>query len=263
MLSLIKILLQLKNSYKPSWLDLIPRGRYGGVFVFADCFIFLLLLRVSEIIEEQSLITGLVITSLFAVILGYFILSASDELDKKKQELKQLKSEQRKLNINNAEREAYVTRVENELASLRSRGRRTSDNFESLLEENRQLKKKHDSVKKEYKKATKELEDLKEQKIILQEPDADTTALLLENKQLKENIANLNNELTKKHFADVRPSWSEYIPYADGDNIEDVKISYRALAKANHPDKDGKEERMKRLNQAWEEAQKWFQERKR
>ncbi len=263
MLSLIKILLQLKNSYKPSWLDLIPRGRYGGAFVFADCLMFLLLFRVTDIINDASLVTGIVVTLVFAAMLSYCILSTSEEIDKQKREIKELKSEKRKNGINNAERDAYVTRIENELTSMRSRGRRSSDNFEALLEENRQLRKKHDTIKKENKKLIKDIDSLKEQKVILQEPDEDLTALMLENNSLKSEVSKLKAELSQKHYNNQdKPNWASYIPYVEGDEIGDIKIAYRALAKANHPDNEGKEERMKKLNQAWEEAQKWFGDKK-
>ncbi|MGD9638861.1 MAG: DnaJ domain-containing protein [Alphaproteobacteria bacterium] len=60
-------------------------------------------------------------------------------------------------------------------------------------------------------------------------------------------------------MANNKPEWTNYIPYADGDSLDDVKKAYKSLAKSMHPDSgDGNEEKIRKLNKAWEDAQKWF-----
>lgn len=267
--TIIKGFLQYHNTFKPSALDFFPRGKYSILVVVADIVAINLVLLLSDKITFSGFIS--VFLSVAALFSFVFLISYINgkELEDARDDLAKARNVNRERGMFDAEKEAHIARVEMELTGLRARVKRHKDSVELLVSENNHLKKLCENLKKEKLSLAEESDRQRFDNENIS-TDAVSKVLLQENEQLKNineqlrklvDIQKIRNEdlLRKQNHIVAEKDWTAYIPYAQGDSLEDVKKAYRCLAKAMHPDSgDGNEEKMRKVNEAWEKAQKWF-----
>ena len=275
--------MQYRAAFKPSFLDLFPRGRYSFLYVLADAVLVNLILFFMGKINQEALFLSLV--TIVAVV-AFFVVPLyvnGKELEEARADISKARAIIREKGMFDAEREAHVARIEMELQGLRARVKRHHDSVDLLVNENRNLKKNLENLKRENREFARKLdnalnlaqnEDDSDGGIYEIKQDKTFSALVQENQQLK----NMNDELSKlveiqklrnadllrrqrKYRFSPENEWMGYIPYAAGDSFADIKKAYRSLAKAHHPDTgDGNEEKIRKLNEAFEQAEKWFNE---
>lgn len=269
--------MQYNKSFRPSIFDFVPRGRYSILAVIADIVIVNLVLFLTDKITFNGLLS--VAGSIFILLLFVFVAFYVNgkELEDARDDLAKARAFNRERGMFDAEKEAHIARTEMELKGLRARVKRHKDSVDLLVSENNNLKKVCEMLRREKLNLAEEIDRVRTEKSYFDDADfgaedAVSKVLLQENEQLKNineqlkklvDIQKIRNDdlLRKQKQYQLSPDneWMAYIPYAKGDTIEDVKKAYRSLAKAMHPDSgDGNEEKMRKINEAWEQAQRWF-----
>lgn len=159
-------------------------------------------------------------------------------------------------------------RLEMELTGVKASQRRIRRSVEILLQENSRLTQRFQAVQRRYKKLRKCIDrrefptDMPQQEEMLKTLLKERERLQRENEQLLKEKSFYRRSPAATGQGN-RPHWMNVLPFADGDSLSDVKFAYRALAKAAHPDTghEADEERMRKLNEAWEQARLWFENR--
>lgn len=267
MFTIINGILQYHKAFSPTLFDFLPRGRFSILTVFADLVLINLILFLTKTITIHGLIMivfSISIMLLFMVIAFYI---NGKELEDAREDLAKARAITREKGLFDAEKEAHIARIEMELKGLRARVKRHKDSVELLVIENNNLKKTCEMLRREKAQeiAQAHFDDFEHEGAVAK-------ILLKENEQLKnlnEQLRKLveiqkirnDNLVRKQEFPQFLPEneWMAYIPYAREDTLDDVKKAYHCLAKGLHPDSGkGNEEKMRKINTAWEKAQQWF-----
>lgn len=256
MLTLLTGCWQYYKTPNAGFFDYIPRGRFGCLVVSIDIALIFIIGWIYNIFTFDAVFASLLTIYIFLAICSFTHRLMTKELDEarnyitKVREIVLLREEEESL------KQSYEKKIQMELKGLRASHRRSTRSVEALMQENKTLRTQHIKTKEKYKELQEKI------KII---------SLGGEFNKESKNLKELNDFINKQKKDIIRmqvqakkaelPEWTSFLPYAKGDSLKEVKIAYHSLAKALHPDSseaDG--ERMKRLNHAWTEAQKWFEE---
>ncbi len=220
MITFLLGIFQVFKSYNPSFVDFLPKGKRLFVSVIADVFLFSLYLYFNNIISFTDYLYSIILVVFVFVFIGGRLVITTKYLKEANTEIVKARKNQRTYSMKDADKVNYIYNLESQIKDLKSE----IDSISETMDD--------DKFFKENRKLKEELEDL-----------------AIENDRLVNSKNSAGN-----------PDWMNYLPYNDGDSLDDVKKAYRALAKIYHPDKNEEDEnRIIKLNEAWVKAKSWFE----
>ncbi|MCK5296114.1 MAG: hypothetical protein KAJ75_04425 [Alphaproteobacteria bacterium] len=250
MLTLLTGYWQHHKTPKAGFLDYIPRGFFGCIVISIDVVLCFTIGWIYNIFTFDAVFASMVTAYILLAICNFVYRLMAKELNEARSYITKVREivllRETEENSTSPDKKAQM-----ELDGLRASHRRSSRSIEALMQENKNLKTHYRVIKEKYEKLKIDNfdEDSKNEKELNH----------IINKQ-KEKIIKMQVSAKTVEF----PEWVSFLPYSEGDSLKDIKTAYRSLAKSLHPDSskaDG--ERMKRLNEAWAEAKKWFEEQER
>ena len=219
MITFLLGIFQVLKSYNPSFTDFLPKGKRLFISSIFDVFLFNLYLYFNELITFEAYVYSILIVVFIFVFIGGRLVVTTKYLKEANSEISKARNNQRKYSMKDADKIKYINSLEAQIKDLKNEINSISETM-------------------------------------------DDDKLFRDNLKLKEQLEDLaieNDKLANSKNSAGNPDWMNYLPYNDGDSLDDVKKAYRALAKIYHPDKSVEDEnRIRNLNRAWKEAQKFF-----